>query len=566
MIRDQKIREWFSKNKDHKRNEATKILGVEYAHLRLDSNDDLYITAEGMPFIDNLRPENFFTDKAWFEKNSRRLSGTGCIYKVKTKRIGGIEKDIVIKWNRMGQDIPGAGDCEELMYSEFNSPFEEFALVAELRGVMCESSPRVTIHKPLAIYVPSERVELWQTGRKEYKMQYKIKSHTDITLDIHRSSAVIYEWIEGIDSAEAFGKKVLGKKLMEFLTIQAGEELKENGFVVKDNKPHHIIVKPAGKRELLKDREKMPYGLIDFELLERTPKSESIIKKDKRRDYLKRQRDRFIIEIPNKFHPHLHHVNIFGVDYVYGHVESTKGRLWIAGRDPYLFDYFLPERWKRIPKTKISVYSEMYHSVTKDNIHLVWKVSKVGFRPDLDPFKEDEKKIIEYGYNSPFEEVALAVELDKLGIPAIYPRAIYMSEFKTGITGNPLDSSRYKSHAKYKTPDAIPILKKKHDYIIIWGYWNGPDEKLAEKDGDYYEWKDALRVYKDNIITQTEYIDLLRNTKKKLSKVGIIDLNLRGDHILISFDSKKRLITDSHNMPEVRICNFEFLKRRHHKK
>ena len=33
-----------------------------------------------------------------------------------------------------------------------------------------------------------------------------------------------------------------------------------------------------------------------------------------------------------------------GVDYVYGEVESTGGALWVVGRDPVLFDYFLPEK------------------------------------------------------------------------------------------------------------------------------------------------------------------------------------------------------------------------------
>ena len=111
-------------------------------------------------------------------------------------------------------------------------------------------------------------------------------------------------------------------------------------------------------------------GLVDFELLERTPVREDIIKREKRADYFKRQEDRFDIEIPKKFHPYLHHVSIMDIDYVYGNVESTKGRLWVVGRDPYLFDYFLPERWEGTPKTKLSIYNEIYTTVTKENIRL----------------------------------------------------------------------------------------------------------------------------------------------------------------------------------------------------
>ncbi|MFC1631253.1 hypothetical protein ACFL1I_08270 [Candidatus Omnitrophota bacterium] len=562
MIKDLRIRKWYEKNKGHKKNEIAKILGVEYAHLKLKGVDDLFVTSLGLPFIEHLRPENFWTDKHWLDKNSKRLSGTGCAYRVKTKKVNGRHKDIVIKWNRMGQDIPGAEDCEELMNAEFNSPFEEISLVMELRNAMQRSSPKTIIHKPLAIYVPSERSKLWQTGRKEYKMQYKIKSHKEVVLDITRLYAVIYEWIVGIDATEAFDKKILHERYMELLTIDAAKRMKRKGFMVKDNKPHHIIVRPKKKGKLAKDKKgKILYGLVDFELLERTPLQEKVTKKDKRADYLKRQRDRFAIKIPNKFHPHLHHINIFGVDYVYGHVESTKGRLWVVGKDPYLFDYFLPERWRQIPRTKISVYSDMYHAVTKDNIHLVWKVSKVGSQPDADPFKEDERMQFEHGYNSPFEEVAIAVELSQKGISTIYPRAIYMSEYKTDISSNLFDSSRYESHKDYKTPDGMPILKKNREYIIIWGYWNGPDEKLAAKDSDYYEGIDAIRAYKRKRIDQDMYIDLLKLIKEKLHKKGIDDLNLRGNHILISYDSKGNLITDNQGSPEIRICNFEFLKR-----
>jgi len=380
-------------------------------------------------------------------------------------------------------------------------------------------------------------------------------------LDMSRLYAVIYEWIEGIDAAQAFEQGTLDEKYMESLTLKADNAIRTEGFIVRDRKPHHIIVRPENSRDLAKDKEgEVFYGLVDFELLERTPERKKIVMGTKRSDYLKRQRDRFT-EDPNKFHPHLAHVNILGVDYIYGHVESTKGALWVVGKDPYLFDYFLPERWEQTPRTKISVFNEMYYTVTKDNIHLVWKVSNVGIQPDMDPFKEDEKRILEYGYNSPFEEIFLAVELSRKGILTIYPRSIYRTGNNTGTSDNVSDKNRYKKHKDYITPDGVPILEENRDYIIIWGYWNGPDEKLAAKDGDFYEGIDALRAYREGILTKEKYIDVLQRAKERLLKVGIEDLNLRGNHILISFDNKGALIRDSQGMPEIRICNFEFLKR-----
>jgi len=562
MIKNIKIKEWYQKNKDHKDNRIAKILGVEYAHLRLQKKEDLYVTSDGLPFIENLKPENYWADEEWFNKNSEKLSGTGCVYRIRTKCVNGRHKDIVMKWNRMGQEIPGAEDCEELMCAEFNSPFEEFSLVTELRSTLLGSSSKLVVQKPLAIYVPSETVKLRQVGRKEYKMQYKISSHKEIALDMHRLYAVIYEWIKGIDAAQAFNKKIIKENHMKFLTLDAEKKMRKKDFIVKDNKPHHVIVRPKSEKELVKNRKgKVLYALVDFELLERTPAKEKKVKKDKRVAYLKRQRDRFSIEIPDKFHPHVHYVNIFGVEYVSGHVESTKGRLWVVGKDPYLFDYFLPERWEQIPKTKISVFNDMYYTITKDDIHLAWKVSKVGLKPDMDPYKEDEKKILEYGYNSPFEEVATALELSRKGMPTTYPRAIYVSSNKTEISDRLLDSSRYDSHKNIVTQNGTPILKKNRDYISIWGYWNGPDEKLAAKDGEYYEGINTLRAYKEGIITEKQYFDLLQIAKEKLLQAGFEDLNFRGNHLLISFDSKRNLVTDNHGIPEIRICNFEFLKK-----
>ncbi|MFH1479291.1 MAG: hypothetical protein ABIG92_05920 [Candidatus Omnitrophota bacterium] len=562
MIRDIRIKKWSYNNKDLKKNDIVRVLDVDYIHLRLEDKSDIYVTAYGLPFIENLKPKNFWTDELWFKNNSERLPGTSSVYKVRTKKVTGKHKDIVVKWNRMGQGIPGADEHEELINANFNSPFEEFSLVSKLKDAMRNSSKKIVIQKPLAIYVPSELNELWQTGRTEYKMQSIIKSHKEIELDMRRLYAVIYEWIEGIDAKEASDKGLLDEKHMRSLTIEADESIKKKGFIVRDSKPHHVIVKPKNESQLVSNRDGDPlYALIDFELLEMTQKQDEILKKAKRIDYHKRQKDRFSIDIPKKFHPHLSHVNFFGVDYIFGHVESTNGRLWVVGKDPYLFDYFLPERWEKTNRMKISMFSESYYTVTEDNIHIVWEVSKVGLCPDKDPFKEDEKKILEHGYNSPFEEVKLAVKLNASKIiNTIYPRAIYMMGSKTRISDKFFDKNRYNSHKKYIAPDNIPILKKDHEYVIIWGYWNGPDEKLAARDGDYYEGINSLRAYREGVITEKEYISLLQVAKEKLAKVGVEDLNLRGDHLLISLDADKRLVRDTTGKPEIRICNFEFLK------
>jgi hypothetical protein len=560
MIDNSFIINWIENNKTSYNAELEKILGVYYIHLKINE-DDLYITKYGFPFIENLRPENFLTDDAWYRENSLRLSGTSCTYKVRTKKVKERDLDIVIKWNRMGQDIPGAEKSEEFHEAAFNSPFEEFSLVTELRKSKYESTGKIITQKPLAIYVPSERVELWEVGRKKYKIQKKIDEHTDIALDMFRSYIVVYEWIKGIDAARACTNGFISKEEMEILTLTAEEEIKQKGFVVRDRKPHHIIVRYNKSGDLYTTRDgKVLYALVDFELLERTAERETMVKKTRRLNYLKRQKNRFSNTLPKKEKIQLKQVNILDVAYIYGRTESTDGSLWVVGKDVELFDYFLPERWENRPCTKLSAHHETYHTMTKDMIHLVWKLSKTGFKPDVDPFKEDERKILEHGYNSPFEEISIAIHISKKGIRTIYPRAIYMTGKKINISREVLDESRFASHADLCTPDNTPVLRRDRNYLLIWGYWNGPDEKLAVLDGDYYSGINALDAYRKKKISFPEYLGIVKRKKEKLKKAGIEDLNLGGRHLLLSLDPSGAIVKDDDGLPETRICNFEFLK------
>lgn len=562
MIKDIKLKEWFKNVKDKKRNELLKILDVEYAHLKLCNGDDLYVTRHGLPYLDFLIPDNCWMDKEWYNNNSLKLEGTSAVYKVKSRTIGDKHKEFVLKWNRMGQDIPGVEDNEELINASFNSPFEEFSLVNELKNSLKESPEKVAIQKPLAIYVPAKQIELTRLGRKEYQIDKIISEHQEIPLDKYRSYAMIYEWIKGVDAVCAYSKKVLEKKYLELLTMDGESRLNNCGYTVVDKKPHHIIVRYDKKNKLLKDKaNKIIFGMVDYELLERLPERDRLMKKIRRDTYLKRQKDRFKTLDFYKHHPHLTHVNILGVDYMYGHVESTGGRLWVVGKDPFLFDYFLPERWKHTPKTQISKSHEMYHTVTKDNIHIVWKISNVGMHPEMDPFKEDEKKMLEQGFNSPFEEFSIAMNLSGNGLATIYPRAIYMKGKESKDCEKRIDESRYVSHKNILTPEGDEILSKKHDYIIIWGYWNGPDDKLAVNDKDYYRGIDILKAYNNRIITEEQYFSYLNKTKKQLKRLGYEDLNLRGNHIMLSVDSKGIIVVDKNNDPELRVCNFEFLRK-----
>lgn len=539
------------------------VLGVDYLHLRLDDGSDLYVTEHGREFCAQLLPESHCSDRDWFDQHSVKLNGTSAIYRVSTKPVDGVSKDIVLKWNRMAQEIPGETACSDLGTAEFNSPFEEFALVIELRAELGEAQNGALTQKPLAIYVPRRYVEAERMGRKRYRLAAVQERHEEITLDPNRHYAVIYEWLEGIDAAEASARGIIDEATMRDLTVESRQEMARWGFRVRDSKPHHVIVRPDAEGELARHGQNgIAYGLVDFELLERTQTHEEEVRASKRKSYLFRQAHRF--EANEQFPPGLDPTTVMGVEYVYGQVESTAGALWVVGRDPLLFDYFLPEKWRKTPRIRLPVSYEAYYTVTKDNIHLVWQVSRVGRKPELELSDDHGSAAAAHGYNSPFEEVALCMELTRHGVETTYPRAIYVTGHRIDKTEPIVDTSRYQSHETWSTPEGHPILSEHHDYIIIRGHWNGPDDQLAEKDEEVYEGVYASEALSRGLTAQEAYDLVLQATADRLAAIGVEDLAPHGDHLLLSVDRSHQLVVDQDGVPVARMCNFELLRRRRH--
>ena len=541
------------------------ILDVDYLHVKTADGGDLYLTKYGLPFIDNLHPDNWH-EKSWFEQNREKLVGTSTVYKVPTRTVNGRNVNLVVKWCRVGEDVPmDTLTLNKFIEAEFNSPYEEFSLLLEMRD---HSYPRVIrTHRPLGIYVPAQRMKLWQTGRSTTKIAQKKAKHRDVELDIYRQYILIYEWIEGVSAVEAYHRLIPDREArrqeLEKLTYRVIDELAGKGYRVLDMKPEHIIVRFRPDGTLLKRHDgRLRYALVDFELLDRTPEYEKEVKARRRASYLTRQRDRFHAPREKKFPEHLRPATIMGVDYVYGHTESTQGSLWVVGNDPGLFDYFQPERWRRTKRQKISQTNEVYYTKTKDNIHLVWKVSKVGEMPDFDTNDERGRRIVEFGYNSPFEEFALAAEFIRRGIPGVYPRAVYMTGQESGADDYIADGRRYESHIQILGPEGEPVLRADHLYITIWGYWNGLDELLATRDGEYVKGINLLEASAKGAVGEEVFKDLLRRQGGRLEAAGFEDLNLKADHLLLSLMPSGDYVRDAEALPEVRHCNFELMKRR----
>ncbi|OGV73069.1 MAG: hypothetical protein A3K19_00985 [Lentisphaerae bacterium RIFOXYB12_FULL_65_16] len=553
------------------------VLGVVYVHSRTSDGGDLYLTRFGLPFADVLAVENWY-EKEWFETHRQRLQGTSAVYRVPTREVAGRRLDLVVKNSRVGEDVPvETRTLLEFINAEFNSPWEEFSLVMEMRdGHYGPPDLRLHTQEPLAIYVPPETMQLWQSGRSREKMNRIRAMHPGIDLDILRQYKLVYGWIQGKDVIETFEDIGLERDELQRhlapVTGQAIRDMESKGYAVADMKPAHVIIgethtrrietmgraaTDADKAEptrLVHDLvERGEYSIVDYELLVRTAPHEQAVKHSRRHHYLDDQRDRFVAtELP----PHLREVEIFGVPYIHGRVESTGGHLWVVGRNAELFDYFLPERWRKTPHWRLSENSEVYYTLTKDNVHVVWKVSKVGERPPSEP----DGKAHERGYNSPFEEFAIAQSLGRNGIPTVYARAIYMvGSLKSEESA---DTRRYASHRHLTCPDGIPILCDDRNYITIRGYFNGPDAWVAKQDGQLCRPVDLPQAVSKGLISQPGCSSLVARVLRNLERIGYDGSLLQGNDLLLALDPSNTIVCGEDGEPEVRICNFELLAKR----
>jgi len=251
------------------------LIGVDYLRLKTGDGGDLYLTRFGLPFREQLAPENWYAQD-WFAVRRARLPGTSAIYKVPTRPVRGVSLNLVARFSRVGQEIPlDTLTLNENIHAEFNSPFEEFALVMELRAAgLGASRARILTKRPLAIYMPPEQLQHWQTGRLESKMAAKRARHPEAELDLLRQYILLYGWIEGLNAVQAIqALAVTGRVAETFLaetTLHAIHDLEQLGFRMLDIKPEHLVLRIRPDGSLLRRRTGNPsYALVDYELLER---------------------------------------------------------------------------------------------------------------------------------------------------------------------------------------------------------------------------------------------------------------------------------------------------------
>ena len=265
------------------REETVSLLGVDYLKLETASGD-LYLTPFGLPFREQLDPRNWYSPE-WFASHRTRLPGTSAIYKVSTRPSHGIGLNLVVRFSRVGEDIPmDTPTLYQYPDVEFNSPFEEFALVMQLRAT-CPGAGRVRIFtkRPLAIWSPAERRQLWQTGRHESKIAAKAARHPEVKLDILRQYLLVYGWIKGLNAVqgvEALGMTSAGGgAFLVDVTRRAIYDLSQHGFRMIDIKPEHVVLRFRPDGSLVRRPGGQPaYALVDYELLERARRSRPAVR------------------------------------------------------------------------------------------------------------------------------------------------------------------------------------------------------------------------------------------------------------------------------------------------
>ena len=63
----------------------------------------------------------------------------------------------------------------------------------------------------------------------------------------------------------------------------------------------------------------------------------------------------------------------------------------------------------------------------------------------------------------------------------------------------------------------------------------------------------TLAAYRQGLLTQRGYVQVMRSAKKRLAAADIEDLSLRGNHLLLSIDRQQKLAVDEKDLPLIRI-------------
>jgi hypothetical protein len=265
-----------------------RVFGVDYAVCPQQDGGELWVARTAWHWLDYLQPERWW-DAEQLSVCGQRLPGsTGTVYRAQSAPPGRVPRDLVVKFSRAAQDVPlfipgeflDALPPDAVARARFLPPFAQFGMINELRSSgLNHGVYRLRTKFPLAIYSPTEKYPLWQTGRhadifrvhqREMAADQLDNGLTCLQMDIERDYLEIFEWIDGIDAEEANRRGLIDDDSMARLTHSSNRTLTNIGFRVLDNKPRHLIVRPDTECGLARRHGHIVYAMVDFELLQRT--------------------------------------------------------------------------------------------------------------------------------------------------------------------------------------------------------------------------------------------------------------------------------------------------------
>ncbi|MCB1071302.1 MAG: hypothetical protein H7A43_08100 [Verrucomicrobia bacterium] len=277
-----------------------RLFGVSYVHLPDDRGGDLYITRDGWPYVQSLMPSVWYDHQRFHKEGQRLTGGTGTVYRLLCSPPGQPRVELVIKFSRFAEHVPLFMPStlppdlprELAMHARFNSPFEEFGLLEDLRrGRFGPPELSIRTKRAFAIYCPPERFPLWSLGRKQSEfMMYEKALEQDqaarggeprIHLDIDRQYVLLFGWVRGDNAEDLLEQGVMTQEEVEALSDRVHRELALKGFRILDNKPKHFILRLGPDGKPIQRNGQWVYVQVDFELLQRTDPYLEVIKRDR---------------------------------------------------------------------------------------------------------------------------------------------------------------------------------------------------------------------------------------------------------------------------------------------
>lgn len=274
---------------DFRNKTRVNAFGVAYDHYSDPEGGELYITHHGRSYARWLQPDVWYKDERYHREGQRLTGGTGTVYRLKLSQPGEPRVELVVKFSRFAEYVPLfmpstlprdlPGYLAES--ARFNSPFEEFGLIEDMRrGHFGPPDLHILTKRPLAIYVTPGKHPLWQLGRTEGKFyEYDAALKADqaarhqtetVQLDIQRQYIMLFGWVAGDNAEDLNLAGVLSNDEVEALTLRVNDELAQKGFRILDNKPKHFILRRRPDGSLMRKNGVLVYVQVDFELLQRT--------------------------------------------------------------------------------------------------------------------------------------------------------------------------------------------------------------------------------------------------------------------------------------------------------